>query len=201
MERLVNAARQPDTGVVSALTLTADSRLADRGWQLGPHGQTMPVDRFQLHEQALNFVSGAHEVSAVSLHCAVVTRSAFANVGGLDEDMDITLTHLAFSIRLRALDLKVLLDDAAVLTGLPAMLPHGIPAGAALDEFRSRHAEALAALDVYSITQSSVMLLSMQIVVGLASGQTCCRVLLQFRPWLGGVKEKSESHPEYCQTA
>lgn len=156
LNRLCGFVNGAETGSVSALTTTFDDRIVDRGWHIGPDGVVWPIERFAPFVARGDRTDGSvnagspQEVSATGFGCTIMRRALFVGLGGLDERLPCEEASIDLSLRLRELDLAVLLDESTVLRGRSSALTHALSTGPALDRLKRRHRHALAKIDTYS---------------------------------------------------
>lgn len=103
LDEMVGHALRPDIGVVGAMLYYPDDRIQHAGVILGIGGvaghayvgmaRGWPGDK---HRGGL-----AQSLSAVTAACAVVRKSVFVEVGGLDEGLEVAFNDIDFCLRVR----------------------------------------------------------------------------------------------------
>jgi hypothetical protein len=123
LERLAEAAVEPDTGVVAPITLDRAGRIAHAGLAFRIGQERRYPFRLRRFDDLDEPADGAgarrldclREVSAVSGQCMMFRRSGFLNAGGLDEELGRDSANIDFCLRLRALKLAVRLEGRVVM--------------------------------------------------------------------------------------
>ncbi len=117
LTELASLARRPEVGAVGCLLLYPDGTIQHAGIVLGIGGagdhafRNLPGDA----PGYLNLIRCRREISAVTGACLAVSAEHFDAVGGLDEDLPVTLNDVDFCLRLRARGLINIWTPWAVL--------------------------------------------------------------------------------------
>ncbi len=100
---LVDHAVQPGVGIVGSQLLYPNGTLQHLGVALGFSGAAgHPFSGYNPDQLEREGVSkNCFETSAISFACALVSRSDFLSIGGLDEEFKVGLNDVDFSIRLK----------------------------------------------------------------------------------------------------
>jgi O-antigen biosynthesis protein len=97
LSSMVNHANQNDTGVVGAVLTFPDGSIQHMGIALGYTGVAGHPGRGTVPAESLP--SSCYEVSGVTFACAVVSKTKFQEIGGLDESFPVGFNDVDFCVR------------------------------------------------------------------------------------------------------
>jgi len=116
LTNLVSHATQKDTGVVGAMLLYPDQRIQHVGIALGYDGIAgLPFSGELLTMDIRKQFETCFQVSAVAFACAVVSREAYWEIGGLDESYAVGINDVVFGVSALALGKKNICCGRTVL--------------------------------------------------------------------------------------
>ena len=117
MEEMLRFAQMPDVGIVGAKLAYFDGSLQHGGIIVGMGSIAAHHSLRAAADDAgyLNTLCSAREFSAVTFACAMVRKSDFLSLGGLDESLGIAYNDVDFCLRMRNMGKRVIFTPYAEL--------------------------------------------------------------------------------------
>jgi O-antigen biosynthesis protein len=118
LQAMVEIAQRPDVGIVGAKLLYPDDTIQHAGVVLGPYGGTVHVFKRLPGDNPGHFdlPDVVRNVSAVTFACALIDRSVFETIGGLDEvSLPVAFNDTDFCLRTREAGYEVIYTPFACL--------------------------------------------------------------------------------------